>query len=116
MILPLYASIERMDKSLVEASYDLGHGKTSTLFRVTIPTVMPGLVAGVLLVFIPAVGDYVTPALLGGVKTQMIGTTIYDQFGSGNNWPLGSAMSMLLMAFILVGVFLYLSRVGEDAL
>jgi spermidine/putrescine transport system permease protein len=116
MILPLYASIERMDKSLVEASYDLGHGKTSTLFRVIIPTVSPGLVAGVLLVFIPAVGDYITPALLGGVKTQMIGTTIFDQFGSGNNWPLGSAMSVLLMAFILVGVFVYLRRVGEDAL
>ena len=116
MILPLYASIERMDKSLVEASYDLGHGKTSTLFRVIIPTVSPGLVAGVLLVFIPAVGDYITPALLGGVKTQMIGTTIADQFQSGNNWPLGSAMSVLLMAFILVGVFVYLRRVGEDAL
>ena len=116
MILPLYASIERMDKSLVEASYDLGHGKASTLFRVIIPTVSPGLVAGVLLVFIPAVGDYITPALLGGVKTQMIGTTIYDQFGSGNNWPLGSAMSMLLMVLILAGVFIYLSRVGEDAL
>jgi spermidine/putrescine transport system permease protein len=116
MILPLYASIERMDKSLVEASYDLGHGKASTLFRVIIPTVAPGLTAGVLLVFIPAVGDFVTPALLGGVKTQMIGTTIYDQFGSGNNWPLGSAMSVLLMVFILLGVFVYLRRVGEDAL
>ena len=116
MILPLYASIERMDKSLVEASYDLGHGKTSTLFRVIVPTVSPGLIAGVLLVFIPAVGDYITPALLGGVKTQMIGTTIADQFGSGNNWPLGSSMSVLLMAFILVGVFVYLRRVGEDAL
>jgi spermidine/putrescine transport system permease protein len=116
MILPLYASIERMDPSLVEASYDLGHGKTSTLFRVIIPTVAPGLVAGVLLVFIPAVGDYLTPALLGGVKTQMIGTTIADQFGSGNNWPLGSAMSVLLMAFILIGVFVYLLRVGEEAL
>jgi spermidine/putrescine transport system permease protein len=116
MILPLYASIERMDKSLVEASYDLGHGKTSTLFRVIVPTVAPGLIAGVLLVFIPAVGDYITPALLGGVKTQMIGTTIADQFQSGNNWPLGSAMSVLLMAFILVGVFVYLRRVGEEAL
>jgi spermidine/putrescine transport system permease protein len=116
MILPLYASIERMDPSLVEASYDLGHGKVSTLFRVIIPTVMPGLVAGVLLVFIPAVGDFVTPQLLGGVRTQMIGNTIYDQFNSGNNWPLGSAMSVLLMAFILVGVFIYLRRVGDDAL
>jgi len=116
MILPLYASIERMDKSLVEASYDLGHGKTSTFWRVILPSVSPGLVAGILLVFIPAVGDFVTPELLGGVKTQMIGTTIYDQFGSGNNWPLGSAMSVLLMLGILVGVFVYLSRVGEDAL
>ena len=116
MILPLYASIERMDKSLVEASYDLGHGKTSTLFRVIIPTVSPGLIAGVLLVFIPAVGDFVTPELLGGVKTQMFGNTVYDQFGSGNNWPLGSAMSVLLMTLILLGVFVYLWRVGEEAL
>jgi spermidine/putrescine transport system permease protein len=116
MILPLYASIERMDKSLVEASYDLGHGKVSTLFRVIIPTISPGLIAGVLLVFIPAVGDFVTPELLGGVKTQMFGNTVYDQFNSGNNWPLGSAMSVLMMVFILAGVFVYLRRVGEDAL
>jgi spermidine/putrescine transport system permease protein len=116
MILPLYASIERMDSSLVEASYDLGHGKTSTFFRVILPTVSPGLVAGVLLVFIPAVGDFVTPQLLGGVKTQMFGNTVADQFGGSQNWPLGSAMSVLLMAFILLGVFVYLWRVGEDAL
>jgi spermidine/putrescine transport system permease protein len=116
MILPLYASIERMDKALVEASYDLGHGKTSTFFRVIIPSVSPGLVAGILLVFIPAVGDFVTPQLLGGVRTQMFGNTIADQFGSGQNWPLGSAMAVLLMGFILIGVFVYLNRVGEDAL
>jgi len=116
MILPLYASIERMDFSLVEASYDLGHGKVSTFFRVILPTVSPGLVAGVLLVFIPAVGDFVTPTLLGGVRTQMIGSTIADQFGGSQNWPLGSAMSVLLMFFILVGVFVYLRRVGEEAL
>ena len=116
MILPLYASIERMDKSLVEASYDLGHGKISTFWRVILPSNSPGLIAGVLLVFIPAVGDFVTPELLGGVKTQMFGNTVYDQFGSGNNWPLGSAMSVLLMLFILLGVFAYLSRVGEEAL
>jgi spermidine/putrescine transport system permease protein len=116
MILPLYASIERMDKALVEASYDLGHGKASTFFRVILPSVSPGLVAGVLLVFIPAVGDFITPELLGGVKTQMIGTTIADQFGSGQNWPLGSALSVLLMGFILIGVWVYLARVGEDAL
>jgi spermidine/putrescine transport system permease protein len=116
MILPLYASIERMDFALVEASYDLGHGKISTFFRVIMPTVSPGLVAGVLLVFIPAVGDFVTPELLGGVHTQMIGSTIADQFGGSQNWPLGSAMSVLLMVFILAGVFIYLRRVGEEAL
>jgi len=116
MILPLYASIERMDKSLVEASYDLGHGKISTFFRVILPSTSPGLVAGVLLVFIPAIGDFVTPELLGGVRTQMIGTTIADQFGGTQNWPLGASMSILLTMFILVGVFLYLWRVGEEAL
>jgi spermidine/putrescine transport system permease protein len=116
MILPLYASIERMDFALVEASYDLGHAKVSTFFRVILPTVAPGLVAGILLVFIPAVGDFVTPQLLGGVRTQMIGNTIADQFGGSQNWPLGSAMSVLLMLFILGGVFVYLRRVGEDAL
>jgi len=68
------------------------------------------------LVFVLALGFYITPALLGGVNTQMIGTTIADQFGSGNNWPLGSAMSVLLMGLILLGVFVYLWRVGEDAL
>jgi spermidine/putrescine transport system permease protein len=116
MILPLYASIDRMDPSLVEASYDLGHGKTSTFLRVTIPSVSPGLVAGILLVFIPAVGDFVTADLLGGVKTQMIGQVIDDQFLGSNNWPLGSAMSILLTLFILIGVFVYLGQVGEEAL
>src|ERR1700687_2733461 len=102
-----------MNNSLVEASYDIGHGKTSTLFRAIIPTVSPGLIAGILLVFIPAVGDFVTPELLGGVETQMFGNTVCDQLTSGNNWPLGSAMSVLMMVFILLGVFVYLSRVGE---
>jgi spermidine/putrescine transport system permease protein len=116
MTLPLYASIERMDPALVEASYDLGQGKASTFFRVIVPSVSPGLVAGILLVFIPALGDFVTPQVLGGRKTAMFGNTVADKFGSSNNWPLGSAMSVLLMVFILIGVFVYLSRVGEDVL
>ena len=117
MTLPLYASIERMDPSLVEASYDLGHSKVSTFWRVIVPSVSPGLVAGILLVFIPALGDFVTPQLLGGTKTTMFGNTVADKFtASGNNWPLGSAMSVLLMGVILIGVFVYLSRVGEEAL
>ena len=100
-----------------ESAHDFGHGKISTFFRVIVPSNMPGIVAGTLLVFIPAVGDFVTPELLGGVHTRMFGNTIEDQFlGGGNNWPLGSAMAVLLMLFILVGVFLYLRRVGEEAL
>jgi spermidine/putrescine transport system permease protein len=105
-----------MDPALVEASYDLGQGKASTFFRVIVPSVSPGLVAGILLVFIPALGDFVTPQVLGGRKTAMFGNTVADKFGSSNNWPLGSAMSVLLMVFILIGVFVYLSRVGEDVL
>src|SRR4029079_4955020 len=100
LVLPLYASIERMNVALVEASYDLGHGKISTFFRVILPSVMPGLVAGTLLVFIPALGDFVTPQLLGGTRTNMFGNVIQDQFvRGGQNWPLGSAMAVLLMAF-----------------
>ena len=115
MVLPLYASIERMDFALVEASYDLGHGKVSTFFRVILPTVMPGLVAGTLLVFIPALGDFVTPQLLGGTRTNMFGNVIQDQFGDGQNWPLGSAMAVLLIGFLVIGVFIYLRKVGEES-
>ena len=116
MVLPLYASIERMNPALIEASYDLGHGKASTMFRVTMPTVMPGLIAGILLVFIPALGDFVTPELLGGTKTNMFGNVVQAQFvGGGSNWPLGSAMAVLLMGFILIGVIVYLRRVGDEA-
>ena len=116
MVLPLYASLERMDFRLIEAAYDLGSERMSTFLRVTLRTSLPGVVAGVLLVFIPALGDFVTPQLLGGSRTQTFGSTIQDQFGQGQNWPLGSAMAVLLMSFILIGVFIYAWRVGEDAL
>lgn len=116
MVLPLYAAVERMDPALVEASHDLGHGRISTFRRVILPSVMPGLVAGTLLVFIPALGDFVTPALLGGTRTVMYGSVIQDQFrGGGNNWPLGSAMAVLLMFVIMVGVIVELRR-SEDGL
>lgn len=116
MVLPLYAAVERMDPTLVEASHDLGHGRISTFRRVILPSVMPGLVAGTLLVFIPALGDFVTPALLGGTRTVMYGSVIQDQFrGGGNNWPLGSAMAVLLMFVIMVGVIVELRR-SEDGL
>ena len=116
MVLPLYAAIERMDPTLVEATQDLGHGRVSTFARVILPSVLPGLVAGSLLVFIPALGDFVTPALLGGARTVMYGSTIQDQFrGGGNNWPLGSAMAVLLMVVIMVGIIVELRRT-EDGL
>ncbi|MFM8971119.1 MAG: ABC transporter permease [Actinomycetota bacterium] len=116
MVLPLYAAVERMDPTLVEASHDLGHGRISTFRRVILPSVMTGVVAGTLLVFIPALGDFVTPALLGGTRTVMYGSVIQDQFrGGGNNWPLGSAMAVLLMFVIMVGVIVELRR-SEDGL
>jgi spermidine/putrescine transport system permease protein len=116
MALPLYASLERMDFRLIEAAYDLGSNRLSTFWRITLRSAMPGVVAGVLLVFIPALGDFVTPQLLGGTRTQTFGSTIQDQFGQGQNWPLGSAMAVLLMVFILIGVFVYVWKVGEDVL
>ena len=114
MVLPLYAAIERMDPTLVEASYDLGLGRVATFRRVILPSVMPGLVAGTMLVFIPALGDFVTPALLGGTRTVMFGNTVQDQFlGGGNNWPLGSAMAVILMVLITFGVLVELRRSEE---
>ena len=88
----------------------------STFRRITLRSALPGVVAGVLLVFIPALGDFVTPQLLGGTRTQTFGSTIQDQFGQGQNWPLGSAMAVLLMGFILIGIFVYIWKVGEDVL
>ena len=116
MVLPLYASLERMDFRLIEAAYDLGANRFSTFRRITLRSALPGVVAGVLLVFIPALGDFVTPQLLGGTRTQTFGSTIQDQFGQGQNWPLGSAMAVLLMGFILIGIFVYVWKVGEDVL
>ena len=116
MVLPLYASLERMDFRLIEAAYDLGSNRLSTFGRITLRASMPGVVAGVLLVFIPALGDFVTPQLLGGTRTQTFGSTIQDQFGQGQNWPLGSAMAVLLMAFILIGIVVYVWKLGEDVL
>ncbi len=116
MVLPLYASLERMDFRLIEAAYDLGSDRLSTFWRITLRSSLPGVVAGVLLVFIPALGDFVTPQLLGGTRTQTFGSTIQDQFGQGQNWPLGSAMAVLLMGFILIGIVVYVWKVGEDVL
>jgi spermidine/putrescine transport system permease protein len=97
MVLPLYATIERLDKSYLEASLDLGASQSRTLWSVTVPLTMPGIITGVILVFIPCLGSFLTPALLGGANAIMIGNVIEDQFKAANDWPFGAALSFLLM-------------------
>lgn len=112
MILPIYASAERFDFRLAEAAYDLGAGKITVLRRIVLPSIRPGIIAGTLLVFIPALGSFLAPELLGGGKTTMIANVIASQFGASRNWPFGAALSvMLLVLTLLVLLFLaYLAR------
>jgi spermidine/putrescine transport system permease protein len=107
MVLPLYASLEKLDFRLVEAGYDLYASRPKVLFRIIIPLARPGIIAGCLLVFIPALGAYVTPLILGGGRHLMIGDLIAQQFGSGRNWPLGAAQALILMSAVLVALFFY---------
>ncbi|HUF43991.1 MAG TPA: ABC transporter permease [Aestuariivirgaceae bacterium] len=97
MVLPLYATIERLDRSYIEASLDLGASQPRTFFSVTVPLTMPGIVSGVILVFIPCLGAFLTPDLLGGANAVMIGNVIERQFKAANDWPFGAALSFLLM-------------------
>ncbi|WP_342642725.1 ABC transporter permease [Rhodoligotrophos ferricapiens] len=97
MVLPLYATIERLDKSYLEASLDLGASQVRTFFSVTLPLTMPGVISGIILVFIPCLGAFLIPDLLGGTNAQMIGNVITRQFKEANDWPFGSALSFLLM-------------------
>jgi len=97
MVLPLYATIERLDKSLLEASLDLGASQWRTFFSVTVPLTLPGIFTGIVIVFIPCLGTFLTPDLLGGTNAQMIGNVIERQFKGANDWPFGSALSFLLM-------------------
>jgi spermidine/putrescine transport system permease protein len=113
MVLPCYASIERLDFSLVEAAQDLYANRVRSFLRVVLPLTMPGIVAGSVLVFIPSLGAYVTPDLLGGAKSIMIGNVIYSQFMSARDYPFGSAISFVLMAVMLVGTLIYF-RMGTE--
>jgi spermidine/putrescine transport system permease protein len=107
MILPIYSTLERFDFSLVQAAQDLGASGLKAFLRIVLPLTLRGIVAGSLLVFIPAIGAFVTPDILGGAKTMMVGNLIQNQFLKALNWPLGSALSMALMGVILVPVLLY---------
>ena len=107
MVLPLYASMEKLDFRLIEAGYDLYANSWQVLRRIIIPLVKPGVIAGSILVFIPSLGAYVTPRVLGGGKNMMLGNLIELQFGQGRNWPLGSAISITLMIIVMVALLVY---------
>ncbi|WP_199706601.1 ABC transporter permease [Amnibacterium setariae] len=107
MILPLYVTLERLDHRLLEASRDLGANALETFRRVTLPIVMPGIAAGLLLVFVPLMGDYITPSVLGGAAGSMVGQQVATQFNVAQNWALGSAMAIVLMIAILAVVVVF---------
>ncbi len=107
-ILPIYVSLEKIDRSLIEASRDLGESAVMTFIRVTLPLSLPGVIAASLLVFIPTVGDYVTPALVGGTRGIMIGNIIQSMFGKALNWPLGAALSIISMLTVTAVVCMLL--------
>ncbi|MEQ8652818.1 MAG: ABC transporter permease [Kiloniellales bacterium] len=115
MVLPLYAALEKMDFRLVEAGYDLYADRWKVLRRIVIPLAKPGIVAGCILVFIPSIGAYVTPLLLGGGKELMIGNLIALQFGNARDWPFGSAAALILMIMVLVSLLYYVRSTGAKA-
>lgn len=107
MVLPIYASVERFNFRYVDAAHDLGANDVMTFLRVVLPLTMPGVLAGCALVFIPSVGAFVTPDLLGGTKGLMIGNLINNQFGGSGNMPLGSALSIVMMAVVMLSLLVY---------
>ena len=114
MILPLYATIERFNFYLLEAAQDLGANDLRTFFRIFLPLTIRGIVAGCLLVFIPAFGAFITPDILGGAKTMMVGNLIQNQFIKARNWPFGSALSIALMIIVLIPVIIYFAVSEEE--
>jgi len=114
MVLPIYASVERFNFRYVDAAYDLGANDLRAFLRVVLPLTLPGVLAGCALVFIPSVGAFVTPDLLGGAKGLMIGNLINNQFGGSGNMPLGSALSIVMMAVVMLSLLVYLLANRRD--
>uniref|UniRef100_A0A9E7ZKS9 ABC transporter permease n=1 Tax=Bosea sp. NBC_00436 TaxID=2969620 RepID=A0A9E7ZKS9_9HYPH len=106
MILPIYVALERIDKRLIEAAFDLGADRWRVLSRVVLPLAAPGIAAGAILVFVPCLGAYVSPELLGGGKSLMIGNLIQAQFGASRNWPFGAALALVLLLVLLLSLIL----------
>jgi spermidine/putrescine transport system permease protein len=113
MVLPIYASMEKFDFQLVEAGFDLYATRFKVLKRIIVPIVKPGIVAGSILVFIPSLGAYVTPRILGGGKNMMLGNLIALQFGQGRNWPLGAAISLTLLVIVMAALLYYVRGVNK---
>jgi spermidine/putrescine transport system permease protein len=111
-VLPIYVSLEKIDRSLLEAATDLGDNRVERFLRITLPLSMPGVIASSLLVFIPTVGDYITPSLVGGTSGIMIGNVIQSLFGKANNQPLGAAVSLVMMLVVTLLVCAFLKAVG----
>jgi putrescine transport system permease protein len=107
MVLPLYAALEKMDDSLLEAAADLGATPTQAFWRITVPVSAPGIAAGALLCFIPAVGEFVIPDLLGGSDTQMIGRTVWNEFAVNRSWSISSALAILILLVLLIPILIY---------
>jgi spermidine/putrescine transport system permease protein len=116
MVLPLFASIDKIDHRLIEASSDLYANSFVGFWKVTWPLSLPGVVSGTLLTFIPSVGDYINAQLLGSPNQRMIGSVIQSQFTDANNYPIAAALSVVLMALILALVLVYVRRAGTEEL
>jgi spermidine/putrescine transport system permease protein len=114
MVLPLYVALERIDPSLVEAAYDLFASRAQAFRRVVLPLSLPGVFAGVLITFVPVASDFVNSGILGGTQTTMIGNVIQTEYLTNNQYPLASAMSFLLMAALLIGIFAYARALGTE--
>lgn len=114
MVLPIYVALERVDYRLVEAAQDLYASKLAAFRRVVLPLSLPGVFAGVLLNFVPAASDYVNASVLGGPNNTMIGNIIQDQYLTSTNYPMGAALSFTLMAFLLIGIFIYARALGTE--
>jgi spermidine/putrescine transport system permease protein len=114
MVLPLYVALERIDPSLVEAAYDLFASRAQAFRRVVFPLSLPGVFAGVLITFVPVTSDFVNSGILGGTQTTMIGNIIQTEYLTNNQYPLASAMSFMLMAALIIGIFVYARALGTE--
>jgi spermidine/putrescine transport system permease protein len=110
MVLPIYVSLEKIDRRLIEAAFDLGADRRRALLRVILPLAMPGIVGGAILVFVPGLGAFISPELLGGAKSMMIGSLIQQQFGAARNWPFGAALGFVLLSLVLLALMAHALR------